>query len=152
VSVGFVLVFPVWADSLASDGTANRMAGPEALCHHEGVTTVLIVDDHPSFRSSAHALLEAEGFEVVGEASDGASAIEAVERLHPDVVLLDVQLPDIDGFAVARQLAEIGASAAIVLTSSRSIASVRWRLEANPDWRFIPKSELSGDALGALVG
>jgi DNA-binding NarL/FixJ family response regulator len=114
--------------------------------------TVLIVDDHPAFRAAARALLQAAGFEVVGEADDGASAVASAHELRPEIVLLDVQLPDIDGFAVARQLAEIGASAAIVLTSSRSIASVRWRLEANPDWRFIPKSELSGDALAALVG
>ena len=127
------------------------MAGPEALCHHEGVTTVLIVDDHPSFRSSAHALLEAEGFEVVGEASDGASAIEAVERLHPDVVLLDVQLPDIDGFTVAEQLARDHATPAIVFTSSRSIASLRWRLDSHPAWSFIPKSELSEQTLAAFV-
>ena len=63
--------------------------------------TVLIVDDHPSFRRTARALLESEGFEVVGEAEDGASAIEAARKLRPDVVLLDVQLPDMDGFAVA---------------------------------------------------
>ena len=66
-----------------------------------GVTSVLIVDDHPSFRASARALLQAEGFEVVGEAADGAEALRAAEELHPDVVLLDVQLPDTDGFDVA---------------------------------------------------
>jgi CheY-like chemotaxis protein len=61
-------------------------------------TSVLIVDDHPSFRSSAHMLLESEGFQVVGEAPDGECALEAVGALHPDLVLLDVQLPGIDGF------------------------------------------------------
>ena len=63
--------------------------------------TVLIVDDHDSFRESARALLEAEGFTVVGDATDGAAAVAAVARLRPDVVLLDIQLPDADGFAVA---------------------------------------------------
>jgi DNA-binding NarL/FixJ family response regulator len=79
------------------------MAGARELCHDSVVTTtVLIVDDHPSFRASARALLQAEGFEVVGEAEDGARALQAVEELRPDVVLLDVQLPDLDGFEVAR--------------------------------------------------
>ena len=74
------------------------------LCHDVFVPTVLIVDDHPSFRASARAILEADGFEVSGEAEDGESAIAAADRLHPDVVLLDVQLPDIDGFEVTRRL------------------------------------------------
>ena len=66
--------------------------------------TVLIVDDHDGFRDSARALLEAEGFAVVGDAADGATAVAAVERLRPDVVLVDVQLPDVDGFTVAGRL------------------------------------------------
>ena len=65
---------------------------------------VLIVDDHPSFRASARVLLEAEGFDVVGEAADGAQALTEAGRLSPEVVLLDVQLPDIDGFDVAARL------------------------------------------------
>src|SRR5881227_1792297 len=65
---------------------------------------VLIVDDHESFRSSARLLLEAEGYEVVGEAEDGAAALRAVEELSPELVLLDVQLPDVDGFDVAARL------------------------------------------------
>jgi DNA-binding NarL/FixJ family response regulator len=115
-------------------------------------TTVLIVDDHGSFRASARALLEAGGFDVVGEATDGASALAAAGELDPDVVLLDIHLPDVDGFAVAKRLEADGLSAAIVLTSSRSVTSFRRRLAANPAWRFVPKSELSGDALAALVG
>ena len=83
--------------------------------------TVLIVDDHPSFRASARILLEAEGFDVVGEAEDGMSALEAVKRLRPDVVLLDVALPDIDGFDVAARLAGHGGPA-VVLVSSRDPA------------------------------
>ena len=70
--------------------------------------TVLIVDDHPSFRASARTLLEAEGYEVVGEAENGAAALQAVKDLKPDLVLLDVQLPDIDGFQVAEQLSRAG--------------------------------------------
>ena len=114
--------------------------------------TVLIVDDHAAFRSAARALLEAGGFDVVGEAGDGASAVAAARALRPAIVLLDVQLPDVDGFAVAERLAGDGASPSVVLTSSRSVASLRWRLAANPSWSFIPKSELSAEALAAAAG
>ena len=65
---------------------------------------ILIVDDHPSFRATVKTLLLAEGFEVVGEAEDGRSALEAARRCSPDLVLLDVQLPDMDGFAVVDEL------------------------------------------------
>jgi CheY-like chemotaxis protein len=125
-----------------------------ALCDCFPVArTVLIVDDHAGFRSAARALLEAGGFSVVGEAVDGASALEAVSAMRPEIVLLDVQLPDLDGFAVAERLSVDAAPPAIVLTSSRSVASLRWRLEgAHPAWRFVAKSELSGEALAAAVG
>ena len=122
------------------------------LCHSsEVVWKLLIVDDHAGFRTAARALLDAGGFRVVGEAEDGASALAAFDELLPDVVLVDVQLPDIDGFAVAKQLAEREAPPAIVLISSRDATSFRRRLAANPAWSFIVKSELSGDALAALV-
>ena len=81
--------------------------------------TVLIVDDHPSFRASARRMLEADGYEVLGEAEDGAAAAAAVEQLRPDLVLLDIRLPDIDGFEVARRLLDRdGRTPQIVLTSS----------------------------------
>jgi DNA-binding NarL/FixJ family response regulator len=113
--------------------------------------TVLIVDDHAPFRAAARALLEAGGFEVVGEAADGAEALAGVAELRPEVVLLDIQLPDIDGFSVARELGRDVSAPAIVLTSSRSAASLRRRLAANPAWPFIPKGELSGLVLAAAV-
>jgi DNA-binding NarL/FixJ family response regulator len=113
--------------------------------------TVVIVDDHAGFRSSAKALLEAAGFEVVGEAEDGVSALAAVDRLHPRIVLLDIQLPDIDGFAVAERLARAGDPPAVVLVSTRTISSYRRRLARSPVRGFISKSELSGNALSALV-
>ena len=112
---------------------------------------MVIVDDHAGFRSSAKALLEAAGFEVVGEAEDGVSALAAVDRLHPRVVLLDIQLPDIDGFAVAERLARAGDPPAVVLVSTRTISSYRRRLARSPVRGFISKSELSGHALSALV-
>src|SRR5207244_12728343 len=91
-----------------------------APCDDPGVScTVLIVDDHEEFRLAARALLERCGFVVVGEAADGGSAIAEAERLRPRLVLLDVQLPDLDGFQVAARLAEAGHAPTVVLTSSR---------------------------------
>jgi DNA-binding NarL/FixJ family response regulator len=113
--------------------------------------TVLIVDDHPSFRASAHALLEAEGFEVVGEAEDGESAIEASARLHPDVVLLDVQLPDIDGFEVARRLTSNGGGPSVVLVSSRDGCDYGSLIVGSGASGFVPKNELTGAAITALL-
>jgi DNA-binding NarL/FixJ family response regulator len=113
--------------------------------------SVLIVDDHEEFRTSASALLEAEGFAVVGEAADGAAAIASSERLGPDVVLLDVQLPDLDGFAVAERLAGAANPPAVVLTSSREASAYGPRLEATRARGFIPKRDLSGEALATLL-
>ena len=114
--------------------------------------TVLIVDDHAEFRESASALLQAEGFTVIGEAADGDEAIAAVERLRPQVVLLDIQLPGLDGFAVAERLAAGPDPPRVVLISSREAAAYGPRLEAAAARGFIPKRELSGLALAALVG
>jgi CheY-like chemotaxis protein len=113
--------------------------------------TVLIVDDHEGFRQMARALLEAEGIEVVGEAADGESAITEAERLRPRLVLLDVQLPGIDGFEVAARLGEASDPPAVVLTSSYAASSYRRRLAQSPARAFIPKGELSGEALAALL-
>ncbi len=112
--------------------------------------TVLIVDDHPSFRASARLLLEAEGFEVVGEAEDGASALEQVVRLSPQVVLLDVQLPDTDGFAVTARLLSNGSAPNVILTSSRDASDFGPLVAQSGARGFVPKSELSGAALSAL--
>jgi DNA-binding NarL/FixJ family response regulator len=112
--------------------------------------TVLIVDDHEEFRRTVTALLEADGFAVVGEAADGRSAISQVPRLCPQLVLLDIQLPDIDGFEVASRLGRGSDPPIVVLTSSRDARSYRRRLAASPARAFVPKSELSGDALAAL--
>jgi DNA-binding NarL/FixJ family response regulator len=114
--------------------------------------TVLIVDDHAAFRAAARALLEAGDFDVVGEAEDGAAAVAAAAELSPEIVLLDIQLPDVDGFVVAERLARDGVSSGIVLISSRDVSSFRRRLAANPALSFIPKSELSGETLAAALG
>jgi DNA-binding NarL/FixJ family response regulator len=113
--------------------------------------SVLIVDDHESFRTTVRALLEADGFEVVGEADNGRSAIAEATRLRPKVVLLDVQLPDLDGFEVAARLAEARDPPTVVLTSSRSASSYRRRLAESPARAFVLKSELSGPVLAALL-
>jgi len=113
--------------------------------------TVLIVDDHPSFRATARALLEAEGFVVVGEAEDGAGAIATVRRLRPDVVLLDVQLPDSDGFAIAARLTGNGDAPAVILTSSRDGSDFGPLVAESGARGFVPKAELSGAALSALL-
>lgn len=114
--------------------------------------TVLIVDDHAGFRSLARRLLDAAGYEVVGAVADGASAVESAVRLRPAIVLLDVQLPDFDGFEVARRLADAGLDTAVVLISTRDGASLRRRLAASKACGFIPKSELSARSLAELVG
>ena len=113
--------------------------------------TVLIVDDHEAFRASARALLQAEGFDVVGEAANSAEAFAAVAELRPDIVLLDIQLPGLDGLMVAEQLAATAEPPAVVLISSRDAAAYGPRLVNAAARGFIPKSGLSGEALAALV-
>ena len=114
--------------------------------------TVLIVDDHATFRALARRMLEAHGYEVVGEAHDGASAVATSSRLAPSVVLLDVQLPDGDGFAVAEALAAGKDPPAVVLISSRDASAYRRRLADSPARGFLAKSDLTGSAFAALVG
>lgn len=114
--------------------------------------TVLIVDDHAAFRSAARSLLEAAGFTVVGDVADGRAAVDAAGALLPDVVLLDVELPDLDGFAVAERLAAGPAPPRVVLISGRDAGAYRSRLAAARACGFLAKRELSGDALAALVG
>jgi DNA-binding NarL/FixJ family response regulator len=114
--------------------------------------TLLIVDDHAGFRSLARRLLGSGGFEVVGEAADGRAAVAAARELRPDVVLLDIQLPDIDGFEVLARLRAGPAGPAVVLTSTRDRADYGERVDHSGASGFIPKAELSGAALLAVVG
>jgi CheY-like chemotaxis protein len=113
---------------------------------------VLIVDDHDGFRAVARALLERDGFVVVAEAADGAGALAEAERVAPDLVLLDVHLPDVDGFEVSRQMALLRSPPAVILTSSRPIADLRTRVGESPAAGFVAKEQLSGAALDALTG
>ena len=114
--------------------------------------TVLIVDDHPSFRASARAMLEAEGFDVVGELAEGASVVETVLALEPDVVLLDVQLPDMTGFDVCAKLETCDASTVqVILVSSRDLTDYGDLVDVSCASGFVPKGELSGDMIAALL-
>jgi DNA-binding NarL/FixJ family response regulator len=110
---------------------------------------VVIVDDHASFRRSARTLLELEGFEVVGEAADGAAAVDLAERLRPELVLLDVALPDTNGFEVAERLA--GGPSKVILTSSREQRDLGRRVRSSGALGFVAKDSLSGPTLWALL-
>jgi DNA-binding NarL/FixJ family response regulator len=112
---------------------------------------VLIVDDHPAFRAQARALLEAAGYEVVGEAADGESGVRVARDLSPDVVLLDVQLPDITGFEVVRRVHDNPDPPAIVLISSRDACDYGRRIERSGALGFISKAELSSRTLAAVL-
>ncbi len=112
--------------------------------------TILLVDDHAGFRRSARALLDAEGFRVVGEAADGTEALRLAERLDPEVVLLDVQLPDFDGFAIAARLVREGGPM-VILISSRAAWEYGDQVEASVAHGFIPKSRLTGAAIREIV-
>lgn len=114
-------------------------------------TTVLIVDDHSDFRAWARVMLEEGGYTVVSEAADGGSVVEVASRLRPEVVLLDVQLPDIDGFEVARRLSRERWSPAIVLTSTRDASDYGDRLADSRVRGFLAKHELSAQALAGVL-
>ena len=117
----------------------------------DGMSTILIVDDDARFRTLARTLLETDGFDVVGQAVDGASGLEAAHSLRPDFVLLDIGLPDGEGFDVARALAQGRPAPLVVLTSSRDARAYGRRLPDGHALGFIPKEQMSGAAIRALV-
>lgn len=140
---------PTTESPVTKDGssTAEATACEPAV----GQDRVLIVDDNASFRSIARQVLTADGFLVVGEAAEGAEAIRACGVLGPDIVLLDIQLPDIDGFEVASVLAGLIDAPAVVLVSSRSRTDYGSRVGTCGARGFIAKAELSGDAIRRLL-
>jgi DNA-binding NarL/FixJ family response regulator len=120
------------------DATISQMA-----------TRVLIVDDHEAFRAWATRTLRDDGLDVVGQAATGNDAILAAREHRPDLILLDIQLPDVSGFEVADRLR--GNAAVVVLTSSRDAADYRTRLAGTPAAGFLPKDEVTGEALLAFL-
>jgi DNA-binding NarL/FixJ family response regulator len=114
--------------------------------------TVLVVDDHAGFRARARMLLEAEGYDVVAEAEDGAGAVTEARRLQPDIVLLDVQLPDLDGFDVAARITRGEDAPMVLLTSSRDWSDSPDLITRSGARGFVRKDELSGRTLGDLTG
>ena len=137
---------------MAAEKSVGNRIGPDTEHCQDVRVRVLIVDDHPSFRASARKLLVSDGYEVVGEAADGEDAIRIAQVLHPDVVLLDVQLPGIDGFEVAQQLAAMDSAPEVILTSSRDSSDYGSCVEDCGARGFVPKAELSGAALSLLLG
>ena len=113
--------------------------------------SVLVVDDHPGFRESARRLLELEGYRVIGEAEDGASALVRVRELQPDIALVDVHLPDIDGFELALRLRALTAAPHVILTSSRDGAEFEPLVISSGARGFVPKHELSREAMERLL-
>jgi DNA-binding NarL/FixJ family response regulator len=114
--------------------------------------TVLIVDDHAGFRSWTRSLLETEGFQVVGETADGASAVTAARDLRPDLVLLDVMLPDMTGFVVAERLAALTEPPIVVLVSSREASDYGDVVGHSAAAGFISKPDLTGPRLRGVLG
>jgi DNA-binding NarL/FixJ family response regulator len=114
--------------------------------------TILIVDDHAPFRSAVGAVLGAEGFTVIGESALGETALAQLRRLRPDIVLVDIQLPDIDGFQVAERVAEGPDAPMVILISTREAYEYGGRIDHAPVAGFIPKRALTGAAIRALAG
>jgi two-component system response regulator EvgA len=125
-----------------------RETAPEAMIVSMCLR-VVIVDDHARFRAQAAELLKLERFAVVGDADTGESGVELSRRLAPDLVLLDVGLPDANGFDLVPAMHATGA--AVVLTSSRASRDYGRRIEDSGAEGFISKSELSGDAIRSLL-
>jgi DNA-binding NarL/FixJ family response regulator len=113
--------------------------------------SVLIVDDHSGFRAHARRLLECEGYNVVGEAADCASALAAAQRLAPELALVDVHLPDADGFELTTRLAALADPPVVVLTSSRDRAELQRCVTECAACGFVPKAELSREAIEEVL-
>ena len=113
---------------------------------------VIIVDDHAGFRLSAKRLLEAEGYDVIGEAEDGAGAVTCARELTPDLMIVDVHLPDTDGFALATELAALVPRPQVVLVSSHDASDFGPLVKQSQALGFVSKSDLSGEALARLLG
>lgn len=121
------------------------------MAQYDRQVRLLIVDDHAEFRDSASVLLEGEGFDVVGSAATGEEALGLAMNLDPNLVLLDIQLPGMDGFATAKQLAALANPPIVILISSRARSSYGSRIDQAPVRGFLAKHELSGESLRSLI-
>ena len=130
--------------------TASRIGGRSDFGENAAVR-VLIVDDHAAFRTTARRLLEGEGYDVVGEAEDAATALAVAQQTQPELVLLDVQLPDLDGFELTDRLIALDPEVQVVLTSSRDVEDYGRYVEGSAARGFVPKAELSGASLAAVL-
>jgi DNA-binding NarL/FixJ family response regulator len=139
----------------AGPGSGSGLAPRRQGCFNASIgavaRSVLIVDDHPGFRAQARALLVAAGYEVVGEAADGESGVRVARELSPEVVLLDIQLPDSTGFEVVRLIAGEADMPAVVLISSRDASDYGRRIERSGAVGFICKADLSAGTLAAVL-
>jgi DNA-binding NarL/FixJ family response regulator len=113
--------------------------------------SVLIIDDHSGFRAQARRVLESEGYLVIGEAEDCSSGLEAARRLHPELALVDVYLPDGDGFGLASSLAVLSDPPTVILISSHDGAELEHCVSASEARGFVSKAELSRDAIEELL-
>jgi two-component system, chemotaxis family, chemotaxis protein CheY len=113
--------------------------------------SVFVVDDHVGFRESVRRLLEMEGYTVVGEADDGCSALPRVQQLRPQIALVDVHLPDIDGVELASRLRQLAHPPIVILTSSHDGGDLRPVIASSGACGFVPKSELSREAIERLL-
>ena len=113
---------------------------------------VLIVDDHSGFRTQARRMLECEGYRVIGEAGDVASGLEAARAVRPELALVDVYLPDGDGFDLTSRLVELEAAPAVVLTSSHDAADFARCVAESGARGFVAKAELSRAAIEGVLG
>jgi DNA-binding NarL/FixJ family response regulator len=123
----------------------------EQLVERHSVYRVLIVDDHAGFRRCARELLTSEGFTVVGEAGDGEEAVRMAAVSVADLVLVDVQLPDTDGFALTERLLSTRPDRPVVLVSSRDRSDYGGLIDDSGARGFLSKDELSGDSLRGLL-
>ena len=123
------------------------MAGTITAVH----ARVLIIDDNIDFRAALRQLLERNGFAVIAEAGDAATGVREATTQRPDLVIVDVQLPDGDGFQVAELLSGLELALGVILTSSLDGADFGALVTTSSALGFIPKAELSASAIEALL-
>ena len=112
----------------------------------------VLVDDDERFLSAAQSLLEQDGLTVADVATNCAEAIQRVEMLRPDVVLIDIRLGEESGFGAARHLAASGQSATLIMISARAETDYPDLIVESPVTGFMPEAELSAAAMRRILG